>query len=79
MMDRTNYCAECEQHAREVARLQRIIKAWEDGLVRRELYDSGDWISCRYSVVAKRCKERGPSEHFDTPAEAYAALEVDDD
>ncbi len=27
---KTYYCAGCEQHAREVARLRRIIKAWEE-------------------------------------------------
>ena len=67
MISRTNYCAECEQHAREVDRLRRIIKAWEEGRVFYELSAGGteELVAITGSLYRS----------FNTPAEAYAALE----
>ena len=72
MISRTNYCAECEQHAREITRLRRIIKAWEEGRLRRqptEHEDSGGVYTGFIYAVG--------NGYFATPAEACAALEKD--
>ena len=72
MISRTNYCAECEQHAREVARLRRIIMAWEDERIWLAWDDYRGAKQLR-TLTADKCRVL----RHNTPAEAYAALEKD--